>query len=359
MTESAADTHKVHERRLVKACEPTGADPWFLRSFFATFALVVVLVAGVSIAVDPFARFGVGWVPPVVWMDRDAKAASFERTSEPPQQIILGSSRIMKANPMTLEGLTGMRTFNFGVNSARAEDLLAIASFAIAEDADVRTLLVGVDPEAFASVPVDQRLLGSRALGSYVPDRPWPWEGLGADIMSMGALSSDLRSLRHEYGGVREPETSSFRSDGFITYLQWEQEQRDGTFSLQSHVAESVTEYRARFAGFDRLDGRRVGYFRAMLELAQEHDVRVVTFILPLHPELEEALVTATWAARRADTAQMLRMLSRESLCTQVQVDGLVSFGGTPDGFFDGAHMDEANTERLVRFVLEQARALQ
>ena len=92
------------------------------RAFFFVLVLVLVtaLVLGAVLALnvvaDPYGSVGTHLFPTVTTSDRTVKADRIEALKEPPELVVLGSSRSMRYEPSYLEKKTGLRTFNAGVN---------------------------------------------------------------------------------------------------------------------------------------------------------------------------------------------------------------------------------------------------
>ena len=65
---------------------------------------------------DPYGMIGTKLLPTVTTSDRTIKADFIEKLKQPPQLVVLGSSRSMRYEPAYLQQKTGLRTFNAGVN---------------------------------------------------------------------------------------------------------------------------------------------------------------------------------------------------------------------------------------------------
>src|SRR5687768_13190122 len=114
----------------------------FILHFLAATGLIAGAYASVLVAVDPRADFATGLVPPAILDSRAVKQRLFldYARSVPVEGLVLGSSRAMKLRPDELGGLLGARFFNFSVDSARAEDYLAVYRWVRGTGASLRFL---------------------------------------------------------------------------------------------------------------------------------------------------------------------------------------------------------------------------
>ncbi len=338
-------------------------DRRFAQAFFGIFLGSCFLVAAASVVLDPLATFGTGAVTPVVWLDRDQKAQAYARLWPKPELLILGSSRVMKARPARVAQIAGVGSaFNFAVNSARAEDHAAILRMvADIGGGRVTHLLIGVDPECFHdNSPPDPRLEKSRHFRPYVDGLlPATKLNLGEQLLSLQALESVEKSLRHVVFGQGAPRSGVFDDLGFLSYPEWEEQQRRGVFVLAPNVQKSLHEYRIRYANFRSLDPKRLAAFREMLERARVLGAVVSAFIPPLHPDMVAAMQDTTLAVRTAETRALLASLERERLLEFHDFESIAAFGGRPDEFFDGAHLTEASTTKLVTKIYQRSHAVQ
>ena len=323
----------------------------FVAALFSCFAVVLLL----ALLIDPLGSYGTGLTPPLVPNDRDAKAIAYARLSPRPTAVILGSSRVMKIPPACLQTIVGMRVFNFGLNSARAEDDLAVWRF-VQSQGPVHQVLIGLDPEALHnSVGPDDRLLRSRRLAPFVDPtlRPHPLARLyrgGVEALRGETFTASLRSIWFVLTGRRPEAAYVFDSTGFL-HMAWERQVGDTHYEPAPHVEASVIPYRQRYEGFSALSARRIAALLELLDRARAAGARVDAFIPPLHPALVSAMARTTLAERTRETEDLLSELDKRGLLHFTRLPTLASFGGDPALYFDGAHMMEANAVRLLRAV--------
>jgi hypothetical protein len=317
------------------------------------FLAVILSVAGVNLLVDPYGAFGTGLLPPITWQDREEKARLFEK--EPSRELlILGSSRVMKLDPLEARGLTGLTAFNFGVMAARPEDYLAVMRFAVANGGSPRRIILGVDPEALApNAPFDPRSQASRALAPHSP-RGQRLQVLTGSLIGWESLRASLHSLRTPPS--RRKRTSSYRGDGLLRYVVWDSLLKRNAFDGTEPRRNAIAVYRSRYAGFDSLSTRRIGYLTELLEEARSRGIRVDAFVPPLAPSFMDSLSSSTLRERVDDTRRLLSDLDRKGLLHAHDLFDVSQFGGDTAGFYDGTHVTPANASLLLRAILTARR---
>ncbi len=340
---------------LLRQLVPEAHDRRFLRVVLAVWlGLVAMSVAG-ALLLDPIGAFGTGLVQPLVWHDADQKAALFLAREPRPRLLVLGSSHMMKMSPRVLTRLTGRPAFNFSVSAARPEDMRAILRFAFANGAALDRVLIGVDAEMLRNDgPMGRGLATSHHLRRYAATgAPSRLASLGYDLLSGDTVLLALRSLRvHLLEGGQPPRQFAIQPDGFVEFLRWEAEAARGGGPPEQRLRESIRDFRRWYESFDRLDPDRVAELRGLLAEARERGVQVDACLPPLHPRVLRALGrTARFPQRRRDTQRLLRELEEQGLLRLHALDGLQGQGGDADGFYDGEHMDEASSTRLLERV--------
>jgi len=334
---------------LLRATDATVDDRSFLRTFLVAFIAAALLIAAANFVIDPTDVFHTGLFPPVTWVDRDEKSVFFTQMQPKPELLILGSSRMMKMNPACATSLSGLETFNFAVNDARAEDYLAILGFVSDRGGVPRRILIGIDPEGLSGDPIDWRLANSKYLSSYLAVRPSRFTHLGENLLSRGQLTASMSSVRHVL--THQPETIRVGRDGFLTYLDLEARKASGSFDLRREIQTSVIGYTATFEHFDSLSPKRVAMLRDFFKKCRDKGIQVDAVIPPLHPDLLAAMQRTPLPARIEDTSRTLRQFESEGLLRYVDVTTIDRFGGDPSHFFDGVHMEESNGSRVLEKV--------
>lgn len=325
----------------------------FTRVVLGAVAAGLAISAGFAWLVDPLRTFGTGRVPSVLTSEHYGKPRSFLRLDPPAQAIVLGSSKVMKLAPSCLREVTGYPAFNFGLSSSHVEDWIAAYRFARAEGkAPLREVVIGVDVDAFDNhAEPDPRLLSSVYLRRYLDDR-WhlSWGVASRALFGWQALRFGLSSLvYHVVPSLRPQARMRFDDQGLVIYDAWERAMQSGTLNRAPLFAAVAEKLHGKLAGkgFDALSPERVALFRELVRSAHAAGIAVDVFVPPFHPELA-ALREGPIVARAAEVEQLLDQLAAEGSIRYLRVAGIADFHGDPAGYFDGAHMTEANSSRLL-----------
>ncbi|NOR57679.1 MAG: hypothetical protein GQ474_04065, partial [Sulfurimonas sp.] len=108
----------------------------YLSKIFSLIIIISISFYAFILSIDPYDKYGFNlWKlkNKAVNSYRDNKFHQINNTSKKYDLFILGSSRVQGFDPELLEIRTGLKTFNYGVNNAKPEDLLAITKHIIAK----------------------------------------------------------------------------------------------------------------------------------------------------------------------------------------------------------------------------------
>jgi len=131
--------------------QPPAPEVWnrFVRWFLLLLALQLGVVATMNYLVNPRGMHSTTLLRPVVANVRAEKAYLLKHMQPKPQALILGSSRVMKIAPATVERLTRLRTFSAGNLTAYTEDHYVTLRYAVEQaGAQPRLVLLGLELEA-------------------------------------------------------------------------------------------------------------------------------------------------------------------------------------------------------------------
>ena len=100
---------------------------------------------------------------------------------------------------------------------------------------------------------------------------------------------------------------------------------------------------------------RAMAYFVRTIRLLNAYHIRPVIVIMPYQPRVLSAFMSVGWGVKERWLISYLKRLSGHLNFRVLDCLHISTFGGTADGFYDGAHLDIPNSRRLVRYVLKHA----
>ena len=345
----------------VESVAPAGLDEHAWRRFVLRFlALLLGLLATIgllNLLVDPEGIYGSHLLPPVTWNTRAAKAELLAAADPKPEALVFGSSRLMTIPPADVERATGLRTFNAAVNAAYAEDFYVLLRYAVERGgARPKLVLIGLDAEAFHDhEPENDYLLQPNALGGYLQKgeaRGAAWRRF-TNLFTVYQTKLSFLSLYDRMGG-KKINAVEFAADGAPKEDPWLRQRAAGDHDLEKRIQGTAAEYIPRYKSYTAPSRNRLDYFAATLRYARAHGARVIVFTTPMHPELERALAPYGYAERKHQAYSSARIIAGYEGAEFYDFSAPESFGGAPEHFYDGVHVDATNAERLLGTVLKQ-----
>lgn len=349
----------------------------FLALFLVVLAMLSSLYAAAIRVVDPRGDFGMA-VFPVVELDaRTEKMRLFQQYIGTTQLdgLILGSSRAMKVSPGTLEAALGQHFFNFAVDNARADDYLAIYRWVRQHNVRLKSLIVSLDIEALHNDDQpDPGLTRNEALSKALERGTLPPDGSLAQRSPLAAMIQPLRLYRSMFtityldDAVRsirlflQPQSRplpllEFEDDGYLRYRLWEFQRAAGTFRFEHGLERCLYKYVTRFENMTALSSRRTAYLRQLVQDAQADGTKVVVWLTSLHPATERHLAASTpYSALLSAARDALVSLRRDLDVPAFDFSVTAHYNGTPDGWYDCAHIDETNAERVAASLADALR---
>jgi hypothetical protein len=324
----------------------------------AAIAMTVVAVAaGFNAMVDPYGTVGTGLLPTVTWSDRALKADLARALPEPPQVVILGSSRAMKVEPRYIELETGDSAFNAAVSSGRPIDAWAFVNLIHDAYPDDRPgYLWLLDVEAFRSWPPDPGLLNTAALARYLPAdvrREARLKNLTL-LISLDTTAKSLKSVREELrGGSGASGSADFDADGFRRRDYHDVRAAAGV-PLAAELRKTIRQAQGTYREYRRLDPQAKRYFEKTLAFMNGQGATPIVVLSPQHPQVTAAVGTSGWNARHRQLLAYLRSFRKHYDFALLDFTNIASFGGDPQELYDGYHLTVPNTRRLLDAVLEK-----
>jgi len=334
-----------------------------LRRFVAValgaFASVLLLTGIVNAIVDPLGSVGTGLVQPVVFSDHAERLKLIDHLRQPPQLVVLGSSRALKAEPSYLQRLTGLRGFNAAAANGKTEDGFAYDN--LFHDrwpkARIRYLWI-LEAEAFRDRPPSPQLLAEPALARHFPASLRAGSRL-ADLQRLfewQTTKSSIKTVWHALRGAPQEGAVQLGPDGFRAVDAHDVSERAGV-PFQTRFNESVLTARTFVPAMEKTglapDARR--YFEQAVADMNAWGIEPLIVLGPVHPAYRAALGGPAYDRLNDQLTQYLAGLHGRLRFTVADERNLQSFGGSPSEFYDGIHLHVANMRKMLAKAVQEA----
>jgi hypothetical protein len=333
-----------------------------LRSFGGTFLSTLFLVVAsyfvVVTIVNPRRVFWGRAFPEVMPNSRGLKLDLLQKYNSAGgvDLVVLGSSRSMKLSPDLLESLTGERAFNAGVFSAAPNDYLSIYRVIKQQGIVPKTIVLGLDPEVLdpANTPApdfDSNLALKSALNGSVPNVPskiWHWAWLYKKSLTTPYIQDIAKSIWVRFN-PRLP-LFEFQSNGHEEDRVIDDQIQSGVYPRAAKIKHCDDSLQAKFDNFHGVSPELESDLKQLLSEAASDKVRVVLWITPVHPEALDQILKDPQAGAnfRAAEAHLIQLGAMFNLPVRDLIDSQ-SFGGHPDSWYDCAHYNQIDADRITR----------
>lgn len=139
----------------------------FLLTFFFYICLYIFILS-----IDPYNKFNINFWnlnTKAVSNFRNNKFRQIDSTNKNYELFLLGSSRIQRFDPEKIKKIIGLESYNYGVNNANPEDLLAILKHIVLKQ-KTKVIFLQVDFYMLnENIPLDKKLYNS-PLYKYLDD---------------------------------------------------------------------------------------------------------------------------------------------------------------------------------------------
>jgi hypothetical protein len=331
----------------------------FVAVALATFAGALLLTGAANAVVDPLGSVGTGLVRPVVFSDHTERLRLIGRLKQPPQLVVLGSSRALKAEPAYLRQLTGLTGFNAAASNGKTQDGFAYANLFHDRwpDARIRYLWI-LEVEAFRSLPPSPQLLAEPPLARHFPASVRASSRLDdlQRLFEWRTTKSSVKTVWRAARGAPQLGQVDLAADGFRAVDQHDRSEAAGV-PFATRLAESIRAARSFLPAMERsgLAAAERGYFeRAVADMNRWGDEPVIV-LGPVHPAYRAAVGGAAYDRLDARLTSYLEGLKPRLRFAVVDLRDLKSFGGSPNEFYDGIHMHLANMRKLLATAVQEA----
>ncbi len=333
----------------------------------ALAALVVMAAVGaLNTLADPYGMVGMKLLPSATTSDRTIKADAIEALEQPPQLVVLGSSRSMRYEPTYFEEKTGLRTFNAGVNGiGGTTDAWAMTNFIHDTWPDARPAYFWLlDVESFVPFKVQGRTANEPRLAQYVGEAG-ARRNARAVLRAVAENRTTMFSWVTAWDSVRvllnrdkaEVKASKYRDtflpDGMLKQRLWSEKEWDRRFP------KSVKRYGDLYRNaYKKLDPEAQRYFERTLKLMNDQGATPLIVLTPINPKLLKTVGPLGWPERNQEVIDYVASLEGKYHFVFIDITDMTKFGADPKQFYDGVHLTTINTRRAIDYVLQQTGGL-
>lgn len=332
---------------------PSGAA--FTAVALLVMAALLGAAVGVTVAVDPRGEWGspMGYQPLVLADPYQHKLDLYRAYGEePPELVLLGSSRMATFDPDDWPGASANGSFNYGLSGAGGHDLEVVLRHLLADDEDLQTLVLNLD--AFSLLDGRRSTVLQSTAYDDLTGHPPPTQPLAGRLLASATARHVYESAevlrRTHLTGYPEPHWT-FDPDGLRHEPGTDRQRAAGTFDLDAVVADQYTPVQLRdFTGQTRdYDDDLAQRIADLLRGALLRGVEVHLLFPPYAPAALDRLETLPdpWQRIRQMTGSFLPLCG-EGLHLHDFTDG-DALGLDPTGYYDGHHLTPEN----ARLVLE------
>jgi hypothetical protein len=334
---------------------------WFVLALVGVTAVVLAGVLALNVVADPYGSVGTHLFPTVTTSDRTVKADRIEALKEPPQLVVLGSSRSMRYEPSYLEKKTGLRTFNAGVNGiGGTADAWAMTQFIheVWPESHPAYLWM-VDVESFVPFEVQARtaneprlakFVGAATAGKGVVELAKAiWQNRTTEF-SLDTAKDSLRLLLNR--DTAETKQSKYQkqilADGVLKQRRWSKKE------WSRRYPGSVQRYTDLYKSvYHSVDPQSQAYFKKTLRFMNDQGATPLIVLTPINPKLAKVLNPLGRLQRHQQVVSYIESLQGKYQFKFLDLTDPSVFGFDPKQFYDGMHMTTINTEKAIDYILE------
>lgn len=258
---------------------------WIRNSLLYSF-IVFALIVFVNYIVDPYSITSHNLLNIKHKFTGDDRAEKVNHFSsmEKVDNILLGSSRVYSINPKTVTDLIGGTTYNFGVGSARIEDILGVVKYLQRNSKLPKTMIIGIDFYAFnPKVLPNSYFLKNKEL-NFLSYKQYD-ESYIDKFFSFDAFKASVKTLKVHY--LKKHRKQRFNLDGWgARYDDYSKVEIDNNFiKVKKEINDNKLAFYSDFK-YNKIDKKRVLYLNEIRNIAKNNNIKLYIFNTPLHPLL-------------------------------------------------------------------------
>lgn len=284
--------------------------------------LLTACIAALLLQIHTHAAYAMG--------DRELKFLMIDQLETSPDVLLLGSSRMLKYDPVDVEAITGSSAFNAAVSSGRPAQSWSYVTH----------------------------------LRSRFPDGPFPHVVWGLDVEQLRPEASDppppITPIPSISAGHPATRRTTWIADGGSTFTSLGFRARDyhdraieKGIPLAQRVHDLIVDYRNRIyapGAFPHLSAYQKAYIFHTIQYANDWGDVPTILLTPMHDTARRALGHRGFNPRRRKLLAWLDGQRAAGLRFELaDLTARSSFGGRSADFTDGVHLKPANSRRVLR----------
>jgi len=273
--------------------------------------------------------------------DRSFKCDLYQEMPRVPRVLVYGGSRSLRMDPATIKSKTGLVSFNFGFHNGHPEDAWAVTDWVLDSHPDKPPAVIWcVQATTLADVPMNPGLIVDERLSQSFPKAL-------IDAKMRWAMNQPKRNV---LSGRR------YGYDGMLWWNSYDTRRQEG-LTLQRALDGYLDAKMLAKAGNGLLPHhtRAMAYFEQTIRLLNKNHIKPLIVIMPYQPRALSAFLSVGWGVKEKWLRNYLSRLSEHLNFKVLDCLDIRTFGGTPDGFYDGAHLNAENSRRLIRYCIAHA----
>jgi hypothetical protein len=257
----------------------------WLKLFFIIPAVLIGIIFGVNLLVDPYSMTGYNLleIPNKFARDDRVEKVAKLKTSEPYDTVMFGSSRVYSMNPLMVSRYLSGTAYNAGVGTARVEDHLGFLLLLQRLGKLPKNVIIGLDFYTFnPEVETNQYFLKNEEL-NFLSASPAN-ENYLAKFLSIDAFRASYKTMKNFLSDSREkPRFNRYGSKGG-SCTEFGHFPKKCANPISFSQPELIREYHfVKTVDFAELSLKRLEYLRRIKALCQENGISLYLFTTPLH----------------------------------------------------------------------------
>jgi len=257
---------------------------FFNLTFLITVGIALLGTGAMNIAIDPF---GVFHIPKIQGFSQDKPGKKDDdrlfKTSDiiyiQPKTIIMGSSRVRQGIDPVHPALFNKPSYNLGLNGINAYEQLRYLRHAIANQKDLKVVVLEVDLFMFNGALKTQAAFD----GNRLEKNHLTLKDIIDTTLSWNAIQASSQTLVHSFEDRNNPATANYGDQGFLPYRNINKKETQARFKA------SINQY-LEFHNKYQLSEQFIENFKQLVELCREKNIELKVFISPAHATQSEVI---------------------------------------------------------------------